>query len=120
MEWSEALEYEQDVRRIAKRWAAKFDYSLYEDACQHTMMKLVEKVDLSKARSERKFIVGAINNILAKFFRPYMNDKRFASLDTMYSHGFQIDADGNPSWTRRGMGSIERLDDAELGEFNLD
>ena len=121
MEWDEALYYYDDVRRIAKKWAAKFDYSLYEDACQHTILKMVEKVNISSVReSERKFVVGAINNILLKFFRSYMNDRRLTSIDNLYTHGFQIDSDGTPIWSKQNSGSRDRMDDSEVGEFNLD
>jgi hypothetical protein len=100
MEWDKILEYEPEVKKLARKWSNSVDSSLYEDACQHTMIKMREVVDLSKVQvSERKFVVGAINNILYKYFRsPTQGKFRYLSLEELFDLGLQVNEIGEPIW----------------------
>lgn len=104
MTWDEVLSYDSEIRYMANKWASKIDPSLFEDAVQHTYIILYEKVDLSKAnRTERNFLLGAVNNILYKFFRsPKHGRWNHISLDSLRDDGFQIDEAGIPKWPGRG------------------
>lgn len=100
MTWEEVLSYEEQVRFLAGKWSRKTDPSLFEDAIQHTYIVMRENVDLNRVReSEKKFVLGAINNILYKFFRsPTTGSWKHRSLDALADVGFQIDEDGAPRW----------------------
>lgn len=100
MTWEEVLFFDGEIKYLAKKWSSQTDPSLYEDAVQHTYIALYEKVDLTKARGiPRNFVLGAVNNILYKFFRSNKTGKwNHLSLDKLYEDGVQIDQDVCIRW----------------------
>lgn len=100
MEWDDVLRYDQEIRYMAKRWASRYNPSLEDDAYQHAAIRLFESLDLSAAENERNFVLGALNNILFKFFRKEVvnQDKRNVSLNALEEHFMQVDTDGKVIW----------------------
>ena len=94
MTWDEVLLYDKEIKYMAQKWSTQAgEPSLCDDAIQHARITLFEKLDLAKARGpHRNFVLGAVNNILYKFFRSNKYGKwRHYSLDKLYEEGVQID-----------------------------